>query len=65
MARELSALIGFLNERFAPKGFNRVNFDEVRRLAGTCPTGCAIAAPENARPVPDLDGFVPRMASQS
>lgn len=43
-AREVAALAGFLNERFAGDGFNRIEFGEIRRLAATCPTGCAIAA---------------------
>lgn len=49
VARELQQLTASLNEAYADSVFNRADFAEVRRLAGTCTTGCDIAdtdAPE-------------------
>lgn len=42
LAHEVQALVRFLNERYAADAFSRVAFDEVRRIAATCVTGCAI-----------------------
>lgn len=42
VANEVAALVQFLNGRYAPSAFNQVAFTEVQRIAGTCPTGCAI-----------------------
>lgn len=55
VANELESLVAFLNEAYARDGFGTVDLSEVRRLAGTCITGCAIVAPE-AVPVPQQDG---------
>jgi UDP-N-acetyl-D-mannosaminuronic acid dehydrogenase len=44
LAHEVRALVSFLNERYAADEFSRVQFDEVRRIAATCVTGCAIPA---------------------
>ena len=60
VANEVAALADFLNARYAAEEFNRVRFDEVRRLADTCPTGCAIAA---AGPIDAVDlSVVPGLA---
>ncbi|HXB25781.1 MAG TPA: nucleotide sugar dehydrogenase [Gemmatimonadaceae bacterium] len=46
LANEVLDTAEFLNERYASNDpFNRVQFTEVQRLAGTCVTGCAIADP--------------------
>jgi UDP-N-acetyl-D-mannosaminuronic acid dehydrogenase len=50
VARELRAVIDFLNAEHAA-GFDRVDFETVRRLAATCVTGCDIAEPG---PPPDF-----------
>jgi len=42
VANELSALIAFLNDRYAKDDFNRIDFATVQRLAATCCTGCNI-----------------------
>jgi UDP-N-acetyl-D-mannosaminuronic acid dehydrogenase len=42
LAREVLETVDFLNDRYAADDWNRVSFAEVRRLAGTCVTGCAI-----------------------
>lgn len=46
LAHEVRALVSFLNDRYAADDFSRVEFDEVRRIAATCVTGCAIPAAE-------------------
>ncbi len=46
VARELRRLTTALNEAYADSAFNRADFAEIRRLAATCSTGCAIADPE-------------------
>lgn len=45
VANEVAWLVGFLNQRYADGDFSTVRLGEVRRLAATCPTGCAIGAP--------------------
>jgi hypothetical protein len=42
VANEVGELLGFLNARYAPTSFNRVNMTDVQFIAATCPTGCAI-----------------------
>jgi UDP-N-acetyl-D-mannosaminuronic acid dehydrogenase len=61
VANELVTLIGFLNERYADGAFNRVEFTEVQRIAGTCVTGCAIADPGPIAPAVPYRGFTPRL----
>jgi UDP-N-acetyl-D-mannosaminuronic acid dehydrogenase len=52
VANELAAIVDFLNARYADRAADRVQVGEVRRLAGTCITGCAIVEPGPA-PRPD------------
>lgn len=52
VANEVAALVDFLNARYADRAADRVQVSEVRRLAGTCVTGCAIVEPGPA-PRPD------------
>jgi UDP-N-acetyl-D-mannosaminuronic acid dehydrogenase len=42
VANEVLAIVEFLNSRYAASEFNRVQFTEVQRIAGTCPTTCGI-----------------------
>ncbi len=63
VANELSALIDYLNERYATDDFNRATLDEVRRLAATCTTGCDIAHPGAVAALPVVDGFTSRLAA--
>ena len=42
--------------------FNRVDFKEVQRIAGTCVTGCDIVDPGPISDPPEYNGFVPRLA---
>ena len=46
VSRELQALIRFLNANYAADAFNEIDFEVVRSLAGSCVTGCEIAAIE-------------------
>ncbi|MBS0613885.1 MAG: nucleotide sugar dehydrogenase [Steroidobacteraceae bacterium] len=61
-ANELQSLIGFLNERYADSEFNRVSLDTVRRLAGTCVTGCQIAQTGDVGAAPRFQGFATHLA---
>jgi UDP-N-acetyl-D-mannosaminuronic acid dehydrogenase len=63
VANELKWLIDYLNERYATDDFNRSSLDEVRRLAGTCTTGCDIAQPGVVAALPVVDGFTSRLAA--
>lgn len=50
LAHEVRALVSFLNDRYASDAFSRVSFDDVRRIAATCVTGCAIPAADPIDP---------------
>jgi hypothetical protein len=64
LAREVDQLATFLNGHYAPKDpFNQVQFDEVRRLAATCVTGCAIPAATTGEAVGAYDGWSPRLVA--
>jgi UDP-N-acetyl-D-mannosaminuronic acid dehydrogenase len=45
VANETMRLTELLNEKYAATDHERVDFSEVRRLAGTCTTGCRIVNP--------------------
>jgi UDP-N-acetyl-D-mannosaminuronic acid dehydrogenase len=62
VANEVRALVEFLNARYADGPFNEVRFDEVRRIAGTCVTGCFIVAPSPPGPPRDWFSFESRLA---
>jgi UDP-N-acetyl-D-mannosaminuronic acid dehydrogenase len=61
VANELKSFIDFANRSYAKDEFNRVDFKEVQRIAGTCVTGCAIADPGPVEAVSAYEGFVPRL----
>ena len=61
LANELLATLRFLNERYAANDFNRATLEDVRRLAGTCVTGCAIAEPGPVYHIAAHDGWVPSL----
>jgi UDP-N-acetyl-D-mannosaminuronic acid dehydrogenase len=63
VANELRDLIEFLNDRYAVGDFNRVDFEQVRRLAATCGTGCVVARPSAEVRAPSLDGFKVRLTA--
>jgi UDP-N-acetyl-D-mannosaminuronic acid dehydrogenase len=62
VANEVLSLVEFLNARYADGPFNRVRFDDVRRIAGTCVTGCRVAEPSPAGPPVDWFSFESRLA---
>jgi UDP-N-acetyl-D-mannosaminuronic acid dehydrogenase len=57
LANEVADTADFLNARYAKDAFNQVRFAEVQRLAGTCPTGCAIADPGAVAAPPGVEPF--------
>lgn len=64
-AREIQALAGFLNDRYAGSDFEKVDFSEVQRMAATCSTGCDVADPEPPEPVAPYQGFLPRLVAHA
>ena len=60
-ANELLEIVSFLNEHYANDDFNRIDFNEVRRIAGTCVTGCIIVDPGSVESVTSYEGFVFRL----
>lgn len=63
VANELQDLLRFLNDRYARSTFERVDFEQVQHLAGTCVTGCRIVAPGPVTPVAAWEGFTPRLVT--
>ena len=61
VANELKAFVDFANHQYAGDDFNRIDFKEVQRIAGTCVTGCAIADPGPVDNLLEYKGFVPRL----
>ena len=61
VANELKAFIDLANQRYAADDFNKIDFREVQRIAGTCVTGCAIADPGPVDKAPAYQGFVTRL----
>jgi UDP-N-acetyl-D-mannosaminuronic acid dehydrogenase len=64
LALELAAFVRFINETF-PDPWNRLDFDEVRRLVATCPTGCRIVEPEAVSPTAGFERFDSRLAARA
>ena len=60
-ANEVAALVSFMNDRFVHDRFNKVDFNEVQRMARTCVTGCQIVDPGPIEDLPTYNGFVPRL----
>lgn len=65
IANELCELINFLNERYVNDDFNKIDFKEVQRLAGTCVTGCIIADPRPIDDLPSYRGFSSRLVQRA
>jgi hypothetical protein len=63
VANEVQALVQFLNARYADTEFNRISLEDVQRIAGTCPTGCAIVNPARVPTMPTVDGFQSRLVA--
>lgn len=45
VANELLDIVEFLNVKYAKDEFNKINFNDVQKLAGSCTTGCNIVDP--------------------
>ena len=63
VANEVAALLAYLNTHFADNAFDRVALDEVRRLAGTCVTGCRLPSPGTVSRPPEWRGFTPHLVA--
>lgn len=61
VANELSALIAFLNDRYAKDDFNRINFATVQRLAASCCTGCNIVDAGEVGAIQNYQDFTSRL----
>ncbi len=62
LANEIETNCEFLNSRYADSTFNTLDFNEVRRLAASCSTGCDIAEAGQVHSVPKFDGFQSQLA---
>jgi UDP-N-acetyl-D-mannosaminuronic acid dehydrogenase len=61
-ANELAAVVEDLNARYAGSDFQRIDLDEVRRLAATCATGCDVVAPGEVPAMePGIEGLDPEL----
>ena len=63
VASEVKRYIDFANKTYALDEFNAVSFQTVKRIAGTCVTGCAIADYSPVGNAPSFNGFVSRLAT--
>jgi UDP-N-acetyl-D-mannosaminuronic acid dehydrogenase len=61
LANELKAFIDFANELYADGESDRIDFQEVQRLAATCVTGCSIVDPGPLTMIPPYKDFLPRL----
>jgi len=57
VANEVQNFVNFANLRYASDDFNRIDFKEVQRIAGTCITGCKIVNPCPVEEIPVYNGF--------
>jgi hypothetical protein len=65
VANEVSDLVAFLNASYADGPFNRIDFREVQRIAGTCVTGCDIVEPGVVLAPVSFNGFRSRLVEQA
>ena len=62
LANEVLDTCKFLNQHYAENEFNQVQFEEVRRLAASCSTGCDIAKAGPVEPLEPFNGFHSKLA---
>ena len=62
VANEVQNFINLANERYVKDDFNRVEFSDVQKIAGTCVTGCDIVNPAVIEKVPIYKEFSSRLA---
>ena len=65
LGHELLSLINFYNENYAFDEYNKVKFEDVKRLAKTCSTGCEIADADPIDNVPEYNGFSTILAKKA
>ena len=65
IANEVFWLARFFNEHYIHDDFNRIDFREVRKLVGTCITGCFIPEPAAVDEFPIYQGFYSRLAKNA
>lgn len=65
IANEVFQLTRFFNENYVHDDFNRTDFLEVRKLVGTCITGCFIPEPVTVAEFPVYQGFYSRLAKNA
>lgn len=61
VANEVAMLCSFFNQEYHLDDFNRVHYDRVRELAGTCTTGCDLGQPGPVTHFTNYNGFIPRL----
>lgn len=62
VANEVLSIVEYLNARYSNDPFNRIEPSEVRRIAGTCVTGCRIAEPGPVPAIAPYHDLLPRLA---
>jgi len=62
VANEVQKLLNFVNEQYVKDDFNRVEFSDIQKIAGTCVTGCDLVNPGQIEMVPVYKGFSSRLA---
>ncbi len=62
LANEVVDTCSFLNKNYAQNAFNQIKFQDVRRLAASCSTGCDIAESGQVVAIDPFQGFSSRLA---
>lgn len=60
-ANEIQQITDYLNLNYANDDFNKVKFEEVQMLAGSCSTGCEIVKPQSIDFHEDYYGYKPQL----
>jgi UDP-N-acetyl-D-mannosaminuronic acid dehydrogenase len=63
VANEVKRYIDFANRAYVRDDFNTISFETVKRIAGTCVTGCAITDYGTIGKAPRYQDFVSRLAT--
>jgi UDP-N-acetyl-D-mannosaminuronic acid dehydrogenase len=65
IANEVLSVCQFLNGKYAVDSFNKIEFEEVRRLAASCSTGCNIAKAGEVGELPKYNGFYSQLSAHA
>jgi UDP-N-acetyl-D-mannosaminuronic acid dehydrogenase len=65
LANEVSGLCNFLNNHYADNDFNKIKFQDVQTLAGSCSTGCVIANTGKIERIPVYKSFSSQLAQDA